>query len=176
METDLALLVLRVVIGGTLAAHGAQKLFGWFGGNGLARTSGFFGNGLRLRPAVPWAVLAGLSEFGGGLLLVLGLLSPLGSLGVIASMVMAALLLHWPRFFAADNGSEYPLVLAGAAAAVALTGPGALSLDALWGTALPAPAAFLVGLAGVAVGIGLALITRAPAATVDAESRLSKAA
>jgi len=163
MSYDIALLVLRVVIGAVMFGHGAQKLFGWFGGYGLAGTSGFFGGQLRLRPATFWTLMAGLSEAGGGLLLVLGLLGPLGSLGIIAAMLMAMILVHWPRFWNTDGGVEYHLVLIASALAVAIAGPGAYSLDAALGIALPAPATLLAGLALVVVGIVVALVTRAPA-------------
>src|SRR5215212_1389422 len=104
MSYDVAVLVLRLVVGGLMFGHGAQKLFGWFGGYGLTGTSGFFAGQLRLRPATFWTVLAGLSEAGGGLLLATGLLSPLGSLGIIAAMLMAIILAHWPRDWSTDNG------------------------------------------------------------------------
>ncbi len=159
---DFGILLLRLVVGGLMAGHGAQKLFGWFGGHGLARTSAFFGGQPRLRPAKLWTVLAGLSEAGGGLLLALGLLDPLGSLAIIASMLMAIVLVHWPRFWVTDNGIEYSLVLIAAALAAAIGGPGSYSLDAALGISLPAPATFLVGLALVLVGIVIALVTRAP--------------
>ena len=163
MSYDLGLLLLRLVMGGLMFGHGSQKLFGWFGGYGLAGTSGFFGGQLRLRPATLWTLLAGLSEAGGGLLLLLGLLSPLGSLGIIAAMLMAIILSHWPRLWAAENGYEYPLVLLTAALALGLAGPGAYSLDAALGIALPAPT-LAIGLALVLVGAVVALTTRAPAA------------
>ena len=85
---DLALLVLRAIAGSLMLGHGAQKLFGWWGGHGLEGTSGWL-ESLGLRPGRPWAILAGLSEFGGGVLSLLGLLNPLGPLGVIGSMAMA---------------------------------------------------------------------------------------
>lgn len=179
MSMDFALLVLRFVIGGVIAAHGAQKLFGWFGGYGLAATSGFMGSQLRLRPAIFWTVLAGLSEFGGGLLLAVGFLSPLGSLGIIASMVMATVLAHGWHFWNSDNGFEYPLVLLTAAVVVAISGPGAYSLDAAVGISLTAPATFLSGLVAVAAGVATTLVTRAPAApavVAETETPLSQAA
>ena len=163
MTYDVGVLVLRLVVGGVMFAHGAQKLFGWFGGYGLAGTSAFLGSQLRLRPATFWTLLAGLSEAGGGLLLALGLLDPLGSLGIIAAMLMAIILVHWGRFWNTENGVEYHLVLITAALAVAIGGPGAYSLDAALGVALPAPASLLVGLALVLVGVAVALATRAPA-------------
>jgi putative oxidoreductase len=162
MSYDLGILVLRLVVGGLMFGHGAQKLFGWFGGYGLAGTGAFFAGHLRLRPAAFWTVMAGLTEAGGGLLLALGLLSPLGSLGIIAAMLLAIILVHWPRLWMTDNGVEYHLVLIAAVAAVALAGPGAYSLDAALGIALPVPSTFLVGLVLVLIGTVLALATRAP--------------
>ncbi len=161
MSTDLAILILRLVVGLTIAAHGAQKLFGWFGGGGLAGTFKMMER-LRLRPARFWALMAGLSEFGGGVLLTLGLLSPIGSLGVIAAMLMAIITAHWPRFFNTNRGLEYPLVLLGAALAVAVSGPGKYSLDAWLGLALPAPLTLVAGLVLVVAGTILALATRLP--------------
>jgi putative oxidoreductase len=162
MTYDVGVLILRLVVGGVMFGHGAQKLFGWFGGYGLTGTSGYFEGQLRLRPATFWTLLAGLSEAGGGLLLALGLLDPLGSLGIIASMLMAIVLVHWPRFWVTDNGIEYSLVLITAAFVAAIGGPGSYSLDAALRISLPAPATLLVGLALVLVGAAIALATRAP--------------
>jgi putative oxidoreductase len=177
MAYEIGVLLLRLVVGGLMFGHGAQKLFGWFGGYGLAGTSAFFGGQMRLRPAKFWTVLAGLSEAGGGLLLALGLLNPLGSLGIIAAMLMAVILVHWPRLWMTHNGIEYHLVLIAAALAVAIGGPGAYSLDAALGLALPAPATLLVGLALVLVGVAVALATRTPAtAEVAAPREVRRAA
>lgn len=176
MEIDLALLAVRLVIGGLLFGHGAQKLFGWYGGHGLAATGQFMAAHLRLRPAAAWALLAGLTEVGGGLLLALGFLSPLGSLGVIAAMLMAILLAHWGRLWASGGGMEYPLVLLTAAGALGLTGPGRLSLDAALGTALPEPGAFSIGLVLVLIGAALALATRAPRAVAADEGATGRSA
>src|SRR5437763_9900924 len=123
MAQDFALLILRVVVGGLLFGHGAQKLFGWFGGPGFAQTRTMMGAHLRLRPAAFWGAMGGLSEVGGGLLLALGLLQPLGALGVAAAMLMA-IHIHWPKFWAADHGFEYPLALLAGGVAVGLAGGG----------------------------------------------------
>jgi putative oxidoreductase len=175
MSYDLAVLVLRLVVGALLFGHGTQKLFGWFGGHGLAGTSAFFGSQLRMRPATFWTAMAGLGEAGGGLLLAAGFLSPLGSLGVIAVMLMAIILAHWPRIWATENGLEYPLVLLTVATAVAIAGPGVYSLDAALGIALPAPSTFLVGLGLVVVGLVIALATRTRAAVQPAAPAGSRA-
>src|SRR5438105_13820466 len=92
----IGLLLLRVVLGLILIGHGAQKLFGWFGGHGLAATTQWI-ESMGMQPAGFWAFMAGLGEFGGGLLLALGLLNPLGPLGLIATMLMAIVAVHWPK-------------------------------------------------------------------------------
>jgi len=176
MSLDLGVFLLRLVIGGLLVGHGAQKLFGWFGGYGFAGTRGWIEGTLRLRPAGFWTLMAGLTEFGGGLLFAAGLLSPFGSLGIIAAMLTAALLAHWPRFWAAQNGFEFPLVLLVVAAAVAITGPGAWSLDEALDLSLPAPATFIAGLGAVALGFLATLASRAPAEPVQASGMADRTA
>ncbi len=129
----IGILLLRVAVGLTVAAHGVQKLLGWFGGHGIAGTSGFVGS-LGFRPARPWAWLLALTESLGGLLLALGLLTPLAAAAVIGVMLTASVVVHAPKgFFAANGGFELPMVLGLGALAVAFTGPGAYSLDVLAG-------------------------------------------
>ena len=163
MQLDLGLLLLRLVVGALLVGHGAQKLFGWFGGPGLAAATGLFGGHLRLRPALFWAVVGSLTEIGGGLLLAAGLLWPLGPVAIVAAMLMA-LTVHWPRFWAQDGGIEFPLVLLVVALAFGLTGPGLYSLDAAVQVHLPEPMSLVAGLIAAVLGVGLALATRTPAA------------
>ena len=130
---ELGLLILRLVIGLTLAAHGAQKLFGWFGGHGIAGTGQFFEQ-LGFRPGRLHAALAGIAETAGGLLLAVGLFTPLAAAALIGVMVVATVTAHWAKgFFGHNGGFEYNLVLAAGALAVALTGPGAISLDRAFG-------------------------------------------
>src|SRR5438093_804514 len=105
------LLVLRLVLGQVMAAHGAQKLFGWFDGPGLQGTAGFFGQ-LGFRPPLAMAVLAALSEFFGGLLFALGLLTPVAALLVASVMVVAVATVHWEKgFFATNGGYEFNLLI-----------------------------------------------------------------
>ena len=128
---DLGLFVLRLTVGLTLAAHGAQKLFGWFGGYGLDATGQAF-EVLGFRPGRRHALMAGVVEFGGGLLLTFGALTPLGAALIASVMLVAALTVHTKKgFFITSGGYEYNLVLGVAALTVAFTGPGRLSIDAL---------------------------------------------
>jgi putative oxidoreductase len=162
MLVDLGLLILRVAVGALLFGHGAQKLFGWFGGPGLSGTTGMFGSHLRLRPAAFWAFVGSLTEVVGGLLMVAGLFAPLGSVAIVAAMLMA-LTVHWPRFWATDGGIEFPLLLLVAAIGIGLAGPGAFALDTVLGITLPAPITLAGGLVLAVIGVWIALATRAPA-------------
>lgn len=126
---DLGLLVVRLVLGMTLAAHGSQKLLGWFGGGGIAGTGPIMEH-LGFRPGRLQAALAGIAETAGGLMLALGLLTPLAAAALIGVMVVAVGSAHWGKgFFMTSGGFEYNLVLAAGSLAVAFTGPGAYSLD-----------------------------------------------
>ncbi len=153
MLLDLGLFILRLMLGLTFMGHGSQKLFGWFKGGGWKGTQKMVA-GMGSRPVWFWALLSGLSEFGGGLLLVLGLLSPIGSLGIIAAMSIAVFKVHWRSgFWVTNHGIEYPLTNLVAALTLALAGPGHFSLDALFGLALPEPLALVIGLVLVAIGL-----------------------
>jgi putative oxidoreductase len=127
---DAGLLLVRVVLGLLMAAHGAQKLFGWFGGYGIAGTGGFF-ESLGFRPGRFFAAAAGTAEFAGGALVALGLLGPLGPALVVSCMIVAIATVHWANgVFAQNNGFELPLLYAVVAAGLALSGYGAYSADA----------------------------------------------
>jgi putative oxidoreductase len=159
MSVDLGILIIRVLFGVALAAHGAQKLFGWFGGYGLKGTGGFFEQ-LGFRPGVPFAAAAGLSEFGGGVLLALGFFTPFGAAAVLSAMLTAIVSVHLKNgFFAMANGFELPFLYAVAAFALAFSGPGAFSLDAFLGlTALSQPyfvaAVLVLSILGSVVTLG----------------------
>ncbi|MGW3207921.1 DoxX family membrane protein [Streptomyces sp. NPDC001135] len=125
---DLGLLLLRLGTGGVLAAHGAQKLFGWFGGHGLEGT-GQFMESVGYAPGRASATAAGLAEAGGGTLLALGLATPAAGAAAAGAMAGAAAV-HLPNgFFAQEGGYEYAASLGLAAAGLGITGPGRLSLD-----------------------------------------------
>src|SRR3954471_960763 len=151
MGLSAGLLVARLVFGLSLAAHGAQKLFGWFGGYGLVGTGGFFEQ-LGYRPGKTFAALAGSAEFGGGLLMALGLLGPVGAALTISVMIVAAVTVHLGKgFFASAGGIELAFLYTAAAVVLALTGPGVFSLDAVLGLEwLSAPVT-----AGGAIALGV---------------------
>ena len=159
------LLLLRLVLGLLMAAHGSQKLFGWFGGHGLAAVSGMF-ESLGFRPGRFFASAAALSEVGGGLLMALGFLGPVGPALMLAVMIVAAISVHWENgLFAMSNGIEVPLLYATGATALALTGPGGYSLDAWVGlTPLWTPAITLTALGvGIIGGVANLALRRTPA-------------
>jgi putative oxidoreductase len=154
------LLVARLAVGLAMAAHGSQKLFGWFGGHGLDGTGGFF-ESLGFRPGRFFALAAGASELAAGVLTAAGLLGPAGPALMLMTMLVAIATVHAANgFFAGSNGIEVPFLYAVAAVTLALTGPGALSLDALLGIdrlAGPAVAVTALALAVVAALINLTL-------------------
>jgi putative oxidoreductase len=154
------LLVLRVLVGLLFAGHGAQKLFGWFGGYGVKGTGGFF-ESLGFRPGPLMAVVAGTSELGGGLLLAAGLATPLAAAAIIGVMINAVLTAK--RHAGLYNGFEIDVLYATVAAAVAFTGAGAYSLDRVFGWTINGWR-YGVGAIALAVVTGaLTLATRRPA-------------
>jgi putative oxidoreductase len=157
---DLALFVLRAAVGLLMMGHGAQKLFGSFGGHGLAGTGQFF-EALGLRPGRRNAMAAGLGEFGGGLLLVLGLLTPLGAAALIGVMMVAILTVHAPKGpWVTEGGYEYNALIIAVAFALAGAGPGAWSLDNAFGLDL-AGTGWALGALGAGVLGGIAALLSA---------------
>jgi putative oxidoreductase len=158
------LLIGRLVLGLLMVAHASQKLFGWFGGYGLAGTGGFF-EGLGFRPGRTFAAVAGLTELTSGILVVLGFLGPVGPALMLSVMIVAAVSAHWQNgLFATSNGIEVPLLYATGASVLALTGPGIFSLDALVGLG----GLWTVGLRWAAIAAGILagitnLVLRRPA-------------
>jgi putative oxidoreductase len=131
----LGMLLLRLVLGLTLAAHGSQKLFGWFGGGGPTGTRKFFA-GLGFRTPLVMALVAGLSELGGGLFFAFGLGTPLAALAITVVMLNAIGAVHWKKgFFNSAGGYEYNLLILATAVAVTAAGPGRFSLDHAFGWA-----------------------------------------
>jgi putative oxidoreductase len=156
------LLLLRLVGGLTISAHGAQKLFGWFGGHGVRGTAGFFEN-VGFRPPLALAVLAGLGETG-GVLFALGFLTPLAALGMTIVMFTAIAVVHWSKgFFNTNGGFEFPLLLASVAVAVAATGPGRFSIDRAIG--------WDDNISGVWWAVGVAVVAAAVSALTVATTR-----
>jgi putative oxidoreductase len=165
MAHDLGILLIRVIIGLGIAAHGAQKLFGWFGGHGPKGTGGFM-ESLGFQPGVAFAVMSGSGEFFGGLLILLGLLGPIGPALVISVLTVAILTVHIRNgFFAANNGFEIPLIYIAGALAVAFTSSSLLTLDNLFGITLfhSAAATWVFVALGLVAGLLAVLTRRAPA-------------
>jgi putative oxidoreductase len=149
---DLGLFIVRVAVGVVFAAHGAQKLFGWWGGPGMERWTGVM-QGMSVRPPRLWAIVSSLNEFGGGLLLAIGLLTPLAAAVLVAQSVVIIARVHWAKgFWNTKGGYEYPLVLGAVALGLAFTGPGAWSLDDL------VPVAVLYQPVVIWIAVGLALV------------------
>ena len=123
------LFLVRAVLGLVLFGHGAQKLFGWWGGHGLDGTGGFF-HTLGHRPGRQMAAVAGASEAGGGLLLFLGLLTPFAAAAIIGTMTVAAISVHKDNgLWATNGGYELPMFFGVVATGLAFTGPGSFSID-----------------------------------------------
>ncbi|HET7827968.1 MAG TPA: DoxX family protein [Candidatus Limnocylindrales bacterium] len=142
---SIGVLIVRLVVGGLLAGHGAQKLFGWFGGSGLEGTAGWL-ESLRLRPGTVWARIAGASELGGGLLTALGFLNPLGPIAAMGAMSMAWAKVHLGNpVWVTKGGAELPLTNIAVLSAITIAGPGRISIDSLLGIRIPR----IVGLAAL---------------------------
>ncbi|HEY0928934.1 MAG TPA: DoxX family protein [Gemmatimonas sp.] len=162
----LGLLTLRLVLGLYMAAHGAQKLFGWFGGYGLGPTGQFFTQ-LGYRQGKFFAFLAAFTEVVSGLLVAVGLLGPVGPALMVSVMIVAAVTVHWKGgLFSANNGIEVNMLFAAGAVLLALVGYGRYALDAVLGVDLYFTPAIVLGALAVGAlgGIANLLIRRPPAA------------
>lgn len=148
---DLGVLIVRLTTGGLLAGHGAQKVFGAFGGYGLEGTAGWL-ESLDLKPGKQWALAAGASELGGGLLTALGLFHPVGPISSLGAMTVAIRKAHWGKpIWVTEGGAELPLTNISIAIALSLVGAGRYSLDELFGVRVPNSFAVMTA-AAVALG------------------------
>jgi putative oxidoreductase len=153
LSLNIGIAVLRLALGFVFIGHGAQKLFGWFGGSGFSGTTQMM-NHLNLHPAQFWALVAGSGEFFGGLFLALGLLTPLAAAVIIGVMLMAILKVHLKNgVWNSNRGFEFPLMNALLAAFLGLFGPGAAALDTTLGFNYPTMVTFVIALAVVLVGV-----------------------
>jgi putative oxidoreductase len=167
---DFGLFVLRSAVGLTMFAHGAQKLFGWFGGYGLDATGAFFEQ-IGFVPGRRAARAAGVTEAAGGLLFAAGFLTPVAAAALVAVMIVAVAAVHGKNgFFATSQGFEYNLVLGAAALAIAFTGPGAFSIDALAGLTSGGVVWGLGSLAAAVAGSSVQLASRHGFAAAHARS------
>jgi putative oxidoreductase len=161
MSLDVGIFLVRLFFGLAIAAHGAQKLFGWFGGYGLKGTGGFF-EGIGFKPGGLFASAAGISEFLGGLLLVVGLFTPLGAAAVLTAMIVASVSVHLKNgFFVQSNGFELAFLYGAVAMGLIFTGAGSYSLDAELALGLlNAPTVKIGVLVASLIGAGLTLALR----------------
>jgi len=167
MTADLGFLLVRLIVGLAIAAHGAQKLFGW---GGIKGTGGFM-ESLGFRPGTLFATASGLSEALGGVLIVLGLGGPIGSMLVIATMIVAIFSVHLKNgFWATNTGYELNALYIAAAIAIAFAPLSALSLDSVLGvSALHQPAIIWAALGlGVLGGLANLALRRAAPSEVQA--------
>ena len=161
--TDLGLFIVRVVVGLVFAAHGAQKLFGWWGGPGMERWIGVM-EGMGVRPPRLWAAVSSLNELVGGVLLAIGLLTPLAAAVLIGQSLVIIARVHWPKgFWATKGGYEYPMVLGAASLGLAFTGPGAWSFDGYLPLGLLYQPIVIWIMVAVALAVGLVAIMMRPA-------------
>lgn len=165
---DIGLLALRLGVGGALAAHGSQKLFGAFGGGGIEGTGAFFDQ-MGFKPGKANAYAAGLGEAGGGALLALGLATPAAAGAVTGTMAVAGSVHASNGFFGQNGGYELPATVGLIATTLALTGPGSLSLDHALGHTLNRPWMRAVAMAAV-VPAAAFVINRRSKAVASAEA------
>ncbi len=161
---DAGLLAARLVLGALMAAHGAQKLFGWFGGYGIEGTGAYFEQ-IGFRPGRRFAAAASVTELMSGVLVGAGFLGPVGPALMLSVMIVAAVSVHWRHgVFATTNGIEVPLLYATGAAALALTGPGRYSIDYWLGFGAWPPELVWIALVIAVLGAVVNLSARRPLA------------
>ena len=161
MDTlNLSLLILQLGVGLTFAAHGAQKVFGWWGGPGLAGWEGAMAS-MGFRPPRLFALVSALTELGGGLLLAAGLLTPIVAAALVAQAVVIVGHVHWSNgFFNARSGIEFPLLLGIGAASLGVAGGSAIGVHSFVGFALEPSARVAVVVAGVVAGLAALAVPR----------------
>ncbi|HEV7809494.1 MAG TPA: DoxX family protein [Candidatus Limnocylindrales bacterium] len=166
--SDLGLLVLRLAVGLTFAAHGAQKAFGWWGGPGWIGWQNALGR-MGFRPTALFGVLSVGAEIVGGCFLALGIVTPLAAAILLAQSVVIIAKVHAPNgFWNKASGIEFPLALATGALAIGLTGPGGLSFDAVKGVTPSDTVRIVLALAGIIAGaLALAVPTATPSGSND---------
>jgi putative oxidoreductase len=159
---DFGLLVVRLAVGLVFAAHGAQKLFGWWGGPGMDRWTGVI-EGMGVRPPRLWATISSLNELLGGVLLAIGLLTPVAAAVVVAQSAVIVARVHWAKgFWNTKGGYEYPLVLGAVALGLAFTGPGAWAVDELMPVELLYQPLVIWIVIAAALAVGLVAIMMRP--------------
>jgi len=161
MDTlDLALFILQIAVGLTFAAHGAQKLFGWWEGPGMAGWETAM-HRMGFRPPRLFAWVSALVEFVGGLMLAIGFLTPLVAAAIVAQAVVIIGRAHWANgFFNQRSGIEYPLLLGAGAAALGLAGPSVLSVDSSFGFVVDPTIRVGLVVAGIIAGLVVLTIPR----------------
>ena len=160
-DLDIGLLILRLVVGLTFAAHGAQKAFGWWSGPGMSGWTGVM-HKMGFEPARPFAVVSAGAELVGGLFLALGLLTPLAGMVLIGQSVVIVAKAHLQKgFWNSKGGYEYPLALAGGVVAVTLSGPGSISLDSALGIVVAGVLPVVLVLTGIVGGLASLAVSTA---------------
>jgi putative oxidoreductase len=160
VRIDAGLAILRIFVGLLVAAHGSQKLFGWFGGGGIDGTAGMVGS-LGYRPKKEMALLAGATEFGAGLLLAGGLFTAIAAMALIGQFLNIVVAVHLRNgVWNTKGGYEFPLTLATASGTFALTGPGSWSIDHALGWTFGGIGWFITALLGGVLAGGLVLASR----------------
>jgi putative oxidoreductase len=135
-DVDVGLFLIRFTAGVLMAAHGAQKLFGWFGGSSMAQWTADLER-MGIRPAAAWAYISIGAQFFGGLLLAAGLLTPLATVSLVGPMAVVVIQKWEKGFFNVRGGFEFMLLLLVIGVALGISGPGAISIDAAIGFSLP---------------------------------------